>query len=92
MDDETKVQGKAEDSGSVREIQVLNTVDVEAERSLVRKLDIWLLPYLSFMYFWNAIDRVSQVKPAQIFGVFQLTSCACRAISGTPKQTAWTSI
>lgn len=27
--------------------------------SLVRKLDLWLLPFLSMMYFFNAIDRVS---------------------------------
>lgn len=25
----------------------------------VRKLDLWLLPFLSLMYFFNSIDRVS---------------------------------
>ena len=26
--------------------------------ALVRKLDMWLLPFLSMMYFFNSIDRV----------------------------------
>ncbi|KAL0765113.1 hypothetical protein CaCOL14_012372 [Colletotrichum acutatum] len=32
-------------------------VDPEGERSYVRKLDFYLLPYLSLMYFFNAVDR-----------------------------------
>lgn len=26
----------------------------------VRKMDVWLLPFLSVMYFFNAVDRVSE--------------------------------
>ncbi|KAF7553142.1 hypothetical protein G7Z17_g3851 [Cylindrodendrum hubeiense] len=32
-------------------------IDPEAERSYVRKLDLYLLPFLSLMYFFNAVDR-----------------------------------
>ncbi|KAJ4390981.1 hypothetical protein N0V93_004580 [Gnomoniopsis smithogilvyi] len=32
-------------------------LDVATERDYVRKLDIWLLPFLSVMYFFNSIDR-----------------------------------
>ncbi|KAJ4171679.1 hypothetical protein NW754_013450 [Fusarium falciforme] len=32
-------------------------IDPEAERSYVKKLDIFLLPFLSLMYFFNAVDR-----------------------------------
>ncbi|KAK7739727.1 hypothetical protein SLS53_005697 [Cytospora paraplurivora] len=31
--------------------------DQVAERKYVRKLDLWLLPFLSLMYFFNSIDR-----------------------------------
>lgn len=30
--------------------------------SPVRKLDLWLLPFLSIMYFFNSIDRVSHAN------------------------------
>lgn len=33
-------------------------VDEEAERSYVRKLDFYLLPFLSLCYFFSAVDRV----------------------------------
>ena len=39
--------------------QVFLAIDQEAEKALVRKLDCYLLPYLSLMYFFNAVDRVS---------------------------------
>ncbi|KAG4278716.1 hypothetical protein FPRO04_13812 [Fusarium proliferatum] len=32
-------------------------VDAAAERSYLRKMDAWLLSYLSVMYFFNAVDR-----------------------------------
>ncbi|KAL5422001.1 hypothetical protein PMIN04_005103 [Paraphaeosphaeria minitans] len=32
-------------------------VDKAAERAYVRKLDIYLLPFLSLMYFFNSVDR-----------------------------------
>ncbi|KAF4493272.1 major facilitator superfamily transporter [Fusarium agapanthi] len=32
-------------------------VDTAAERSYLRKMDAWLLSYLSVMYFFNAVDR-----------------------------------
>ncbi|KAK4540027.1 hypothetical protein LTR36_009843 [Oleoguttula mirabilis] len=35
----------------------LLAVDREAEKALVRKLDLYLLPYLSLMYFFNSVDR-----------------------------------
>lgn len=37
---------------------VLLGIDKEAERSYVRKLDLWLLPFLSVCYFFSAVDRV----------------------------------
>ena len=38
---------------------VLLAVDKKAERSYVRKLDLYLLPFLSLCYFFSAVDRVS---------------------------------
>ncbi|TDZ58231.1 Major facilitator-type transporter hxnP [Colletotrichum trifolii] len=35
----------------------VNIVDVEGEKSFVRKLDFFLLPFLSLMYFFNSVDR-----------------------------------
>ncbi|KAM5374348.1 hypothetical protein ACJZ2D_006521 [Fusarium nematophilum] len=32
-------------------------VDAATERAYVRKMDMYLLPYLSIMYFFNAVDR-----------------------------------
>ncbi|KAL6404268.1 high-affinity nicotinic acid transporter [Ilyonectria robusta] len=32
-------------------------IDPEGERSYVKKLDMYLLPFLSLMYFFNAVDR-----------------------------------
>lgn len=41
----------------------------------VRKLDYWLLPFLSLMYFFNAIDRVSThyTRPVAPFSYDLLT-------------------
>lgn len=38
---------------------VLLAIDKEAERSYVRRLDFYLLPFLSLCYFFSAVDRVS---------------------------------
>ncbi|KAI1341844.1 major facilitator superfamily domain-containing protein [Xylariaceae sp. FL0016] len=32
-------------------------VDTVTENSLVRKMDLWLLPFMSLMYFFNSVDR-----------------------------------
>ncbi|OHF01812.1 major facilitator superfamily transporter [Colletotrichum orchidophilum] len=32
-------------------------ISITTERSYVRKMDIWLLPFLSIMYFFNSVDR-----------------------------------
>lgn len=37
---------------------VLLAIDEDAERSYVRKLDVYLLPFLSLCYFFSAVDRV----------------------------------
>jgi hypothetical protein len=37
---------------------VLLAIDKEAERSYERKLDFYLLPFLSLCYFFSAVDRV----------------------------------
>lgn len=34
-------------------------IDAEAEKACVRKLDLVLLPFLTLMYFFNSVDRVS---------------------------------
>lgn len=41
------------DVGSSREISIGKSLD----RAYVRKMDIYLLPYLSIMYFFNSVDR-----------------------------------
>ncbi|KAM6510355.1 hypothetical protein FALCPG4_017970 [Fusarium falciforme] len=47
------------ESSSVNAADPSNSVviDPEAERSYVKKLDMFLLPFLSLMYFFNAVDR-----------------------------------
>lgn len=37
----------------------------------VRKLDLWLLPFLSMMYFFNSIDRVCHI-PTQAQQLLQI--------------------
>ena len=41
---------------------VLLSIDKDAERSYVRKLDFYLLPFLSLCYFFSAVDRVSRYR------------------------------
>lgn len=40
------------------EIQTIE-IDKAIERSYLRKLDFYLLPFLSLMYLFNSVDRVS---------------------------------
>ncbi|KAK6210800.1 hypothetical protein LQW54_005848 [Pestalotiopsis sp. IQ-011] len=55
--------------GSSDGASVENTVeDKAAERSYVRKLDFYLLPFLSLMYFFNSVDR-SNLGNAQTDGL-----------------------
>ncbi|RDW77690.1 hypothetical protein BP6252_05743 [Coleophoma cylindrospora] len=39
------------------EAGISDAIDQNAERSYVRKLDFYLLPFLSLMYFFNSVDR-----------------------------------
>lgn len=43
------------------EIQAVE-IDKAIERSYIRKLDFYLLPYLSLMYLFNSVDRVSSFR------------------------------
>lgn len=45
------------DDGKVEEGQTYDAIDKKSERSYVRKLDFYLLPFLSLMYFFNSVDR-----------------------------------
>ncbi|RFU26381.1 hypothetical protein B7463_g9957, partial [Scytalidium lignicola] len=47
----------SDDDSKVEEGQVITGIDKKAERSFVRKLDFYLLPFLSLMYFFNSVDR-----------------------------------
>ncbi|KAK7728636.1 hypothetical protein SLS63_006497 [Diaporthe eres] len=52
--------GTLADDRSTAEGQVCRSeahADLNSERKYVRKLDLWLLPFLSIMYFFNSIDR-----------------------------------
>ncbi|KAH6999049.1 major facilitator superfamily domain-containing protein [Ilyonectria sp. MPI-CAGE-AT-0026] len=49
-DVESSIDNSAEAGTSV-------IIDPEGERSYVKKLDMYLLPFLSLMYFFNAVDR-----------------------------------
>lgn len=44
-----------ETSGDIQTVEI----DKAVERSYLRKLDFYLLPYLSLMYLFNSVDRVS---------------------------------
>ncbi|KAM0723631.1 hypothetical protein Q7P37_000619 [Cladosporium fusiforme] len=58
MDQKNISQDKvAAGTPDVDEGNVLLIVDREAERSYVKKLDLWLLPFLSLCYFFSAVDR-----------------------------------
>ena len=59
MDQKTALQDPPSDAASGSDIgHVLLAIDKEAERSYVRKLDCFLLPFLSLCYFFSAVDRV----------------------------------
>lgn len=49
----------AEKGEEVVRVEPGRAVDEVLERTIVRKTDMWLLPFTSLMYFFNAIDRVS---------------------------------
>ncbi len=49
----------AEKGADVVPVETGVVIDEVIERSIVRKIDMWLLPFTSLMYFFNAIDRVS---------------------------------
>ncbi|KAL2284157.1 hypothetical protein FJTKL_09134 [Diaporthe vaccinii] len=54
------LDGTLADDRSTAEGQVYRSeahADLTSERKYVRKLDLWLLPFLSIMYFFNSIDR-----------------------------------
>ncbi|KAJ5385744.1 major facilitator superfamily domain-containing protein [Penicillium cosmopolitanum] len=55
LDKET-LQCSSQDAESAA-LGTLVPVDQKAERSYVRKLDTFLLPFLSLMYFFNSVDR-----------------------------------
>lgn len=43
----------------------LERLSIRADYLQVRKMDIYLLPYLSIMYFFNSVDRVSSDSHSQ---------------------------
>lgn len=49
----------AEKGEEVVRVEPGSAVDEVLERTIVRRTDMWLLPFTSLMYFFNAIDRVS---------------------------------
>ncbi|KAH8895661.1 major facilitator superfamily transporter [Thozetella sp. PMI_491] len=59
----------SETSAIERDVETTQVVlSAAVERSYVRKMDMWLLPFLSIMYFFNAIDR-SNLGNAQTDGM-----------------------
>jgi hypothetical protein len=65
MDQKTALQDPLSETASGSDIgQVLLPIDNEAERSYVRKLDCFLLPFLSLCYFFSAVDRVRLPTPS----------------------------
>ncbi|KAK2752210.1 hypothetical protein FQN55_008100 [Onygenales sp. PD_40] len=54
-DEKTNISSS--DPGSVMEAAV--DIDIEAEKSYVRKLDFYLMPLLCFMYFVDCMDRAN---------------------------------
>ena len=66
MDQKTALQDPPSEAASGSEIgHVLLAIDKEAERSYVRKLDCFLLPFLSLCYFFSAVDRVRLPIPRE---------------------------
>lgn len=73
MESKSLPQNHASETNSNSDVEnVLLAVDKEAERSYVRKLDFYLLPFLSLCYFFSAVDRVR--APASIEITHSLTS------------------
>ncbi|KAK2810574.1 hypothetical protein FQN50_002831 [Emmonsiellopsis sp. PD_5] len=52
-----KTNISSSDAGSVMEAAI--DIDIEAEKSYVRKLDFYLMPLLCFMYFVDCMDRAN---------------------------------
>lgn len=56
----------------------------------MRKLDLWLLPFLSMMYFFNSIDRVSHENVPECKEYSNTDRRpSCRVTWEMPKQTEW---
>jgi hypothetical protein len=59
MDEKTIPHQHPSEAASDSDVgHVLLAIDKQAERSYVRKLDFYLLPFLSLCYFFSAVDRV----------------------------------
>jgi hypothetical protein len=59
MDQKTALQHPTSEAASDSGVgHVLLAIDKDAERTYVRKLDCFLLPFLSLCYFFSAVDRV----------------------------------
>lgn len=64
MESKTHPQNHASETNSNSDVEnILLANDEEAERSYVRKLDFYLLPFLSLCYFFSAVDRVRVTAP-----------------------------
>lgn len=77
MEPKTLPQNHASETNSNSDVEnVLLRVDEEAERSYVRKLDLYLLPFLSLCYFFSAVDRVrvpASIQFAHLLTTFRVT-------------------
>jgi hypothetical protein len=58
-------------TGEIQTIHHHIDIDVKLERSYLRKLDFYLLPLLSLMYLFNAVDRVRNFKESKITDVIR---------------------
>lgn len=61
-------KGPIERVSSVQEGSSVPTIDPKAERALVWKLDLHVLPVLAVMYFWNALDKTNMGNAKTIKG------------------------
>ena len=65
MEPKTVLQNRTSETASNSDVDdVLLSIDKEAEQSYVRKLDFYLLPFLSLCYFFSAVDRVCMKQPS----------------------------
>lgn len=72
------------------EIQTIHhRIDKAVERSYLRKLDFYLLPFLSLMYLFNSVDRVRSTTE---LGAVDCTDRVFSLICQTPKRTGSTRI